>query len=333
MRYYDLTLTNPKTGAVLKHWTSYPGGQFDPGALNIAFDLPVSVGDIPVGQGGITIEGVALSDLSNAQQYGAIVQNGQRVGGANITLKGGMGAGLPLANPKQQGLLLSGAVFQSWGNWTGTDMALNFIAIPPLYQPDQPGNIIWQWAPGQALQDSLTTTFNVAYPGVPVVFNVSASLATSRLDLGFYATFGQLAEHVQQLTQGVISTTYPGVRMVYQNGQISVFDTMNSTSIVLLQFTDFIGQPTWIEPNTIQVKTVLRGDIQVGDQIAFPAGFQGLPGFVQTQQASSPSYFKYQSAIQGKFFVQQVRHIGNFRDADGGAWATIINAVVIPSGS
>ena len=42
MRYYDLSLT--KTGATTPYlrWTSHPKGVYDPGALNIEFDMPTS---------------------------------------------------------------------------------------------------------------------------------------------------------------------------------------------------------------------------------------------------------------------------------------------------
>jgi hypothetical protein len=51
-----------------------------------------------------------------------------------------------------------------------------------------------------------------------------------------------------------------------------VFDKTYQPSSIAIQFTDLIGQPTWIEPNTMQVKTVMRADLQVGSIITMPQG-------------------------------------------------------------
>lgn len=327
-RYYDLTLTNPTSGAVIKQWTSHPGGMLDPAALNIMFDMPVSVGDLPVGQHSIVVEGTSLEDLTNAQQYATrIDRDGALKGGANLTLKGGMQAGLPLANPAQAGTLVKGAVFQSWGNWVGTDASLSFLVVPSAFRYNAPGNLVFVWKAGAKLSAALQQTLATAYPQASISIQISPDLVAPRTDTAFFSTFGQLAQHVKQLTAGTLGSDYAGVRMVYATNTIRVFDTTQKTPIAVLEFTDFVGQPTWIMQDTIQVKTVLRGDIQVGDNLAFPVGFQNAPGFVQTGQASYPTFSKYKSAIQGKFTVTQVRHVGNFRDPNGNDWVSIFNCV------
>ena len=326
MRYYDLTLTDPTTGKVLRRWTSFPNGAFDGGALNIMFDLPVSVGALPAGNATITVEGISLAELNNAQNWAAVVTDGQPSGGVNLTLKGGMGSGLPLANPKQQGVLVQGTVFQSWGTWVGTDMSISFVVVPTVYSYSGPGNIVLSWTKGTSLQSALQATLSTAYPGVPVTFQISPDLIAARDDVGYYHTFNQLAQHIEQATVGTLSSTYKGVQMVSDSGSIFVFDgTQPPQSEKQLQIYDFVGQPAWVQPGTVQVKTVLRGDIAIGDTIKFPQGFQGGPGSVQTTAQSYPGQYQYKSAIQGSFLVQQIRHLGNFRDANGGSWATIMN--------
>lgn len=194
MRFYDLTLTNPQSGAVVKKWTSYPNGQFDPGALNVMFDMITSVGAIPVGAQSIIIEGVALADLDNAKQYGSTINDdGSVTGGVNLTLKGGMGAGLPLANPSQAGTLTQSAVFQSFGNWTGTDMSIALIVVPSSYSHGHPGNIVLNWQKGQTLAAALQSTFAAAYPKTKATINISSSLVAVRNDTSFHGTFSQLA--------------------------------------------------------------------------------------------------------------------------------------------
>lgn len=331
MRYYDFALTDALTGKPLLRpdgtqyrWTSYPNGKFDGGALNIAFDLPVTVGQIPMGQGGITIEGVALEDLAIAKQFAAEVTNGKVASGANLTLKGGFGAGLPLATPAQQGTILTGMVFQSWGNWIGTDMALSFIPLPPVYSYNRPGNIVWIWNKGQTVQAALQNCLSVAYPNAKLQFSLQSTVTAVRPDHAYFATFGQLAQHVQQLTQ---TNAYPGVSMVHVGASITIFDNAQNVPTITLQFADLVGQPAWIDINTIQVDVALRGDIQVGNLIKFPSGFHGTPGLVTTTANSSPAFFKYKSLVQGVFRVQSMRHVGNFRDPDGTAWVTKMQCI------
>lgn len=326
MRYYDLELTSPDTGAVLTRsdgspfkLTSYPNGKYDPTALNVIFDIPVGVADLPLHQPAIIIEGVSLEDLTNAQQYAAGVKAGQREGGANLTLKGGMGAGLPLNNPAQIGRLTDGAVFLSWGNWISTDMALSFVVIPTIYHHAAPGNFVFNWQKGQDLSDALQQTLSTIFPNVAIKFQLGETYVAPRTDIHFCASFAQLSTHIYQLTGAV--------RMRYQAGEILIFDGGAASETVHLAFADFVGQPTWIDRNVVQAKLVMRGDITVGRKIKFPAQYEGLPGFEQIQQAAYPNFYKYKSAIQGEFFVSQMRHIGNFRDPDGDAWVTIVNAI------
>lgn len=324
MRFYDLKLTNPQTGKTVREWSSRPGGVYDPHALNVIFDIPVTVGGSPIHQPIIIVEGVAIADIGNAQQFaGTIDQDtGAIIGGTNLTLTAGMQAGLPLANPRQAGLLAQGTIFQSWGNWIGTDMSLAFIVVPSIYRYDKPGNIVFNWQKGQTLQQSLQQTFSVAYPNIPVTYRISGELVATKNDLHYCPTFDTLAQHVVELT---------GVNIAFRAGTIVVFDKTNPLVTTTLSFFDFVGQPTWVAFDTIQVKTVLRGDIQVGDYIEFPKGFYSLPSFVTTQSAAFPSYAKYQSAIQGIFAVNQVRHVGNFRQSDGNDWVSIFNCVVVGS--
>ncbi len=187
MRFYDLKLTNPQTGAVVREWSSRPGGVFDPHALNIIFDVPVTVGGTPIHQPVIIVEGISIKDIGNAQQFaGTVDQNtGQIVGGSNLTLKAGMQTGLPLANPRQAGLIVQGTVFQSWGNWIGTDMSLAFIVVPSIYRYDAPGNIVFNWKVGQTLQQALDQTLSVAYPNTPVVYRISENIVATKADLHY----------------------------------------------------------------------------------------------------------------------------------------------------
>ncbi|MEB2545195.1 hypothetical protein [Burkholderia cenocepacia] len=82
----------------------------------------------------------------------------------------------------------------------------------------------------------------------------------------------------------------------------------------------------------MQVKLVMRADIQLGTELLMPRGLQNTPGIVLTSSASMPSNQKYKSAFQGKFVVNDLRHIGNFRALDGASWVTVANCGVAENG-
>ncbi|EIS0356584.1 hypothetical protein LY020_004973, partial [Salmonella enterica] len=87
-----------------------------------------------------------------------------------------------------------------------------------------------------------------------------------------------------------------------------------------LQFTDLIGQPTWIKYNTVSVPCVMRGDIQVGDYILMPKESRPII------QAASYSQFRDESAFKGLFQVTLVRLLGNSRQPDANSWVTVLEA-------
>jgi hypothetical protein len=314
MRYYDLTITDTTSTTPYRQWTSYPNGQYDPQALDIEFDMPI----MPANQSTavtITIYGIALQDLNEATQFT----------GKTLTIKGGMKGGLPLENPAQAGLLVQGQIFQSYGTWVGTDMTLNLVVFPALYTIQNPGNMVVNWKAGATLGDSLKQTLATAYPNTPLSINVSSDLVNSHDIQHYCATLDQLGEFINQFTTGKFKNP---VTMAAQQGMITVSDTTYTPNTVQLDFTDLIGQPTWIDVKKIQVKTVLRSDITIGSIVRMPQGLQNAPGFVTTSAAAMPSQVKYKSTFEGNFVIYEVRHIGSFRSSDAGSWATIFNCLV-----
>lgn len=321
MRYYEITLTPSSaslaaSGGVSQQgrvWSSYPNDKIDPGALNVQLDLLASVFAVPMGNSTISIDGVALSDLLQAQQFA----------GMGITVKGGMQNGLPLANPAQAGVLLQGEIYQSFGNWVGTEQNLNFVIVPATFTFAKAGNFVVNWQPGQTLADALAATLNAAYPGYPRTMNIR-TYTTNAPKVGHYHTLTQLARWIKSVTTGPTSS---GVDIALNRNTLLITDGSVKGSAVQIAFTDLVGQPKWIDQNTMQFSTVMRADIQVGASVKMPVGLQNAPGIVQTAAAALPSSLKYKTSFQGAFVVQSVRHVGNFREADGTQWVTIFQAV------
>ena len=314
-RFYAITVGSSS-------WNSQTNGTDNPGALNCEFDFFEYTYGTPMGNSTLTIHGVSLQDLQQAQNFA----------GQQLSMRAGMSAGFPLAVPAQAGIILQGPVFQCFGNWIGTEMTLDFVVASSLYTMDSPGNIVLNWKAGTTLQSALQTCLSIAYPNASIVFKIGQYVLGND-DVGVYSNLSNLAKHVKSVTKSGASL---GVDIVYQNtgSTILVLDGSVQSTPVQIQFTDFIGQPTWIDIYTMQFATVMRADIGVGTAVKMPQGLQDVPGIVTTAAAAYPSQLKYQTAFQGTFQITSVRQVGNFRDPSGASWSTVFQAVAqnVPQG-
>lgn len=315
MRYYELSLTPNGASKPVRLFGSYPDGKYDPGALNIEFDIPVGKYDTPMGGVSITVHGVPLEDLTQAFNYK----------GMNFSLRAGMKAGFPLVNPQQAGVIYTGEVFQSFGNWEGTEMTLELVILAAVFTDNNPGNFVLNWLPGQALSEALKQTLSIAYPTMPISMNIAPDIINDYHFPHYCGTLDELAILVGDFTEDTFKNR---VGIAIQGGQIVVLDKTYTPPPIQLVFTDFIGQPTWIASGVIQIKTVLRADLGIGSIVRMPQGLQNAPGVITQTSAALPSSIKYKSTFSGDFTVADLRHIGNLRSSDGASWCTIFNCVV-----
>lgn len=318
-RYYEMVITPKGSTTPFRTYTSHPNNIYDPAALNIEYDALVGPYGTPSGASTVTVYGIPLQDLTQAQQFA----------GMTLELKSGMRAGLPLVNPAQAGTILKGTIFQSFGNWEGVDQTLDFVVIPGIYTVDNPGNILLDWSAGMSLADALKQTFAIAYPGFAVSMNISGDLVQNHDEPHICGTLDQLAQIVGDITEGVFDNR---VTIGIQAGQIIVYDGTYKPGPVQLNFNDFVGQPTWIGVNTIQTKMVARADLQMGAIVKMPQGLQNAPGYIKTNSGAYPSSIKYQTTFQNNFIISELRQIGNFRSSDAAQWSTIANCIVGPTG-
>lgn len=328
MRYYDLRLFDPQ-GKIAFNPTTHPGGKLDPAALLIEFDAPTSVYAAPVGAVVLTVHGVPLEILFQARHFGLwLDESGQEFQAPyTVELFGGMKAGLPLANPKQSGLLLSGVVLQSWGNWEGTDMTLDLlISGSGGYSVERPAPLVLVWRKGMELADALRQCLALAFPNAPLQISIRSGLVQDHDEIGTFSTLEQLGRWVEQFTR--IGFRNP-VHIAPAGAGFAVFDKAYKPTPIQLAFTDFVGQPTWLQPRVMQVKLVLRGDLSIGSIVKLPQGIADVPGIVLTAPRSYPgaSQAKNKSTFAGDFQIVALRHIGNSRSPDGASWATVANCV------
>lgn len=316
MRYYSIQVTPQGSSTPSNVWTSYPNGVsgvFNPGALNIEFDMPIFPAGSQNSAVTISIEGISLQDLNQAQQFA----------GMQLVIRGGMGKGLPLVTPAQAGVLFSGEIYQAFGNWEGTEQTLDFVVFPATtYTTDSPGNFVLHQPAGTSLSQALQQSLSIAYPGIAVNVNISSSLVNAYDVTHFCSTFDQLGSFVHGFTNDNFGNP---VKMLLQNDAIEVFDSTYTPSPIAFAFTDFMGQPTWIAPGRLQVKTVLRADIALGGQVTMPQGLQNAPGIVTQSSQALPGALKYKSTFDGQFQVAAMRHIGNFRSSDAENWCTVFD--------
>lgn len=355
-RYYELTLSDAQSGEVWQpstttdsfikakkgsgpSFSSLFNGQTNPNALQVEIDIPTVPFNQPQGSGLIRVWGVGLGMIGQAADLNPNPFTNKL--GASVLLKAGMQKGLPLANPKQAGTILQGTVFQSFGNWQGTNMTLDLICNPPAAQDDQ--DICWDWPAGTTLASALLTCFRQAFSQYKDMVidakNITiANLTQPNDDKGHYTRLSQLADHVQQrsanLGASIYGDKYSGVLITITGNTIFAYDSTASNSPIAIAFTDLIGQPTWIEPAVISFKTVLRSDITVGSTIQLPTQGLSSPYVLTTQNAAFPNApSRTKSIFQGTFTVTEAHHFGNFRQPDADSWVTAFTAVPVPAKS
>lgn len=229
-----------------------------------------------------------------------------------------MQKGLPLANPSQAGLLVSGFVLQAFGNWIGLDQTLDIIisGVPTL-APDEVPNLTIVWKKGTALKDAIAQTLSQAYPDYKQSISISDGLVIGSDEVGYYSDPVSLSAYVRAASTALLGGEYQGVDIVLRGDTFVVFDGTAEKKPKEISFRDLIGQPTWIGPSMIQFKTAMRADLQVSDFVRLP------PGIQTTTPQSQSNLVKLKTAFQGSFLLKLVRHVGKFRDPDAASWVTI----------
>jgi hypothetical protein len=333
LRYYRIVISDPASGTVITPpgfagllggatYTSFVNGQTLPGAWDVELDLPVIDAATSQGFSTVRVWGISLAEIGQARD----------LIGKNIAVYGGMQKGLPLANPAQSGLLVSGNVFQAFGNWIGLDQTLDFVITPGSATASfaggigtlrSPINLTLNWPQGQPLSSALRACLSTAFPGYTINMSISPSIVRPGAEAGYYPTLEQLAQYCRRTSLEVIKDAgYAGVSIVPQGTTISVFDGSVAAggSAAQINFVDLIGQPTWIESPNISIKTVMRADLAVGKQILLP------PTLITNTQQASSNIVNQRVSFQGGFFIVSLRHVGRFRQPTADAWVTVIEA-------
>lgn len=337
MRKYEIVITDqngaPKTVSDPQGLYNFGGtfssvdlfGKTKPGALNIELDIPVSVFNSPLGGASLKIYGVGLPMMSQAAQFNPSIDGTQY---NNIEISAGMAKGLPLAKPSQYSVILSSRIQQAFGNWQGTSQTLDFIMVQPAGTPIDPLNIQFFCKKDEQIATALKTTLQTAFPAVAdITINISEQLVAPEDIVKTCDTLSELAIFLNKKSKSILKDkNYPGIQISFFNNEINAYDYSSalSSNVIDIEFTDLIGQPTWISPYTLSFKTVMRGDLKLGTKIRMPKQ-SALKGLILTMPGSMSQY-KSTVDFQGEFYISQIRHQGIFRQASADSWVTVIQA-------
>lgn len=337
-RYYDIRIVNSQTGELVSTADGYPFNELDsrlpnlrsdPGALNIDLDLPVVAFHQPVSQGMLRIWGVGTNAIYQATNFNPTLgYDSAPSNWCDITIDGGMSDGLPLANSNQSGLLVSGSIQQAFGRWEGTDQYVEFVIVPSIngvYGPGSntsPVNLSVNWTKGQKLSDALGLALAAGFPQADVVVSANTSIVAPENQAGQYFSLDQLANWANETSRAAVSMPNYRGYSIYptQTGYLVWDGTVAPASTKQILFTDLIGQPTWLGPAQLTFKTVMRGDIAVGDLVQ-------MPTVIVQSTASSFAQYRVNPSFRGTFFITAVRHMGRYRERDASAWVTAFEAV------
>lgn len=325
---------------------SVVNGQNDPGALDIEFDINLPIGDSGAPNSAwIKIRGIPFSMVTQSSKFI----------NCRLQMWAGYTNGLPLANIQvpHQGLILDGNIWPALGNWVLNDLSLEFFVTPGdpggVGGPTNPKNIIHNVPANQPFSTSIKNALQTAFPNSTVNVNISQNIKLAYNDYGYYQSIEQYASYLKSISHDLLGTPqttgYGGVRIHSQGNTITVKDdTTSSGGPIALQYTDFVGQPTWIDFNKISIKCLLRGDINPTSgnpvEITLPANtlatVGGAKGAFSEQNPAQGSVTTQNNnilAFQGVWTVTGVRHIGKFRSPSMDSWVTVIEAVTGSSGS
>lgn len=142
-----------------------------------------------------------------------------------------------------------------------------------------------------------------------------------------YATLGQFARYVLDVSKSIRNEPgYEGVKIYERENGFRLIDAPSSgdalSDPLKIQFQDLVGQPTWLSPQTISFKTVMRGDLKPGDVIEMPKG-------PQIQTATSFLAYRNRATFTGIFQIYSARHIGSYKQTGGDAWVSVFEAKVM----
>jgi len=341
MRWYTIKFTdnrpgppNPEIPLVYSSIDQY--GNYNPGALEIHFDIVNAVGHLIGKSSHLRIHNVPLRICQLALNYQ----------GMDVTIyagfKSGPTSGFKLAKQKQSGVIGFGRVQACIPNYVGTNLVMDFIIIPTYTgspdldvparfdsTPTKPYN--FEWNANTDFMEALKVTFSRM--NIKVTGSVDSRVLnnTNRPITLMNSTYYQFSSFINNKTRNIVNQPLPtekqdydGVEMTFVSPDtVFISDNTGGRDTVQLQIDEFIGQPSIFTPYGLQIQSIhpLRSDILVSGYVKYPkiTAQVGMLPVAGTQT-------KPLTGSEKKLKVNQVRHMGSFRDSSPQGWATYVIA-------
>lgn len=340
MRYYRIEITD-KDGNYIKDVRGQNIGPFESstsplsytsptptkqpksngGALHISFDFPVIACDLNVTGGALTLYGLPATMLNQSVNLYL----------ANIRVFAGFQNGLPLATSQAQRIpprmIVSGQIWNAYGNWQGVEQTLNLV-VNASEQYDDDGNpleLTYKGTKGEKLSDVIVRMMKGKFKKKAIRVDINPDIVLSESETGI--TYSSISDFAFALKENSKSQD---VDIAVTPDTIVVYDRQAHGNSVTIAGWDLIGQPTWIDFNTVSFKIPMRGDISIADRVTLPRSLTSGPaGVLALSNNSRNKAFMNNSFFTGDFQVKSVRHVGDFRNPSGDAWVTIVEAIGI----
>lgn len=325
MRFYEIQLDQVVQGSAVPvkpvAWTSFPGEQYDPKALDIEFDVTLQAMSLMTGAAAhVRVMGVEFERLRDAWTFTTTASG---LPFWQLSLSAGLIGGLPLSGFQSKsgppGKILVGQVASSFGNWTGTEMELDFVvAAEPAV--DDGANLTFDWEKDIPFSEAIETSLERAYPGFKIQLKLSNGDQKSPVPRkNTYRNLQALAYQVNR---------WNGVEIYRLANRIVVTDRKAASKAIPLDYQDLIGQPTFTgTPFHMTIKTSLRTDIFPTDRVTLPREFTTEPGLITAIPALEKYTQRNRITFKGTFLVVAVRHIGHFRGTAPFDWITILETL------
>jgi hypothetical protein len=312
MRYYNIVITD-NAGAVVRQYTSLNAdGSNNPQALRVTLDVPEFNFNTPAGLAMVRIYGVSFHDIASTKD----------INGKTVTVSAGMAKGLPLANPSQSGVITQGYIYQAFGNWQGTEITLDLIIAPAVGNQTQAAALTLNWKSGSALTGAVSAALTAAYPGFSVVGQYSGAVTANQDTPHLSSSMGDFAQKVFEFSKARNTTpNYYGANIMLRGNTFYLYDGTSADGQVTvpINFTDLVGNATWLEYGVMQFKSVMRADLSSGCIVTMPAGSNVL------NVTNSFSQFRNNVSFSASYMVQKIRHLGDSRQVLADSWVTIVD--------
>jgi hypothetical protein len=315
MRYYDIEITDAKTGEVKL-------------AINTKNNVGLHI-ELNAVVTGMSESGTATLKIFNlpikffTRQFDFV--------GKLIKIKGGMNKGLPLANPSQQGVLVFGYIQFCIGERERGVTFLMFNITPSAFTPKTPKNFVLKWEKGQKLSDALRNTFtNAGLIANQYTINLADKWVATKTDAVGFTSETQFSRFLGEASklEMIMYFDTGSQRYIVTDGS----EVKKKTKVISLR--DLIGQPIWnsgsgssISINgTVSIPVTLRGDLQWQDiiDVVDPQVTKSGQG---TATISLPNSARV--GFSGKFVMFQQTHIANYAIPGGDNWVTVIEATTV----